>query len=369
MTKRWGIDELVERSLQGPADVTYVADNFPRLDMQDLGEILRNPIVRGPQVRVAAKGKRVPKENYVKKENIGRETVNDSVDAEKVAFYLARGATITFDSLEFADKDVAEVCRRIADRTGLAASATAYVTAPGRAGLLPHTDEEDVVLVQTAGRKAWRYRSPEKRSTETSGLFPESELSHIDPIVLEPGMALVLPAGSPHAAQTLESYSIHVTYSVERPRHGEIVRARLNQLIMNGHPALIQHLAYGLKLTAADYDLAMAALIDAYADIPDVGINEMAAASSDVFGDWERLRSSECVVSPRANISVENQGSSARVEFDNGAPAITIDATHEPLIRYLAAGSITTSDFALVEGVNELMFTLAGLGTIDVKAV
>jgi hypothetical protein len=96
-----------------------------------------------------------------------------------------------------------------------------YVNAAPAAGLPPHEDPYDILVVQLAGRKRWRLRSPGGPPVE---------------LVLEPGCAFWLPRGLAHEALPLPDAhpSIHASLhdasdEPERPtpwwnvRHGRFV--------------------------------------------------------------------------------------------------------------------------------------------------
>lgn len=137
-----------------------------------LGSFLTHPLVRYPQVRVALAGKAVAQSEYVSRRRIGTRWVEDGIDAKKVARWLTHGATITLDSLEYLSAPVREICDGLSEFLGMPATATAYVTAPGQRGLSPHTDEEDVFVLQTFGTKSWIIDSEQRQEIPTASGFP-----------------------------------------------------------------------------------------------------------------------------------------------------------------------------------------------------
>lgn len=197
-----------------------------------LGDLLAHPLVRYPQVRVASSGKPVPSSEYVESRRIGTQWVQDGIDARRVARWLTCGATITLDSLEYLSDPVREICGHLSNELGMQTTATAYVTPPGRQGLSPHTDEEDVFVLQTFGTKRWTVDNDQRQEIATASGFPFNEqMKQVRPRVLSAGNMFFMPAGTPHVATTQENLSIHITFSVERPRVRHILDDAVNRIV------------------------------------------------------------------------------------------------------------------------------------------
>lgn len=200
------------------------------LSPKRLGQHLNDPLVRYPQVRIALGGRAVPARDYITRRRIGTQWVDDGIDARKVGDWLVRGATITLDSLEFLSGPVDAICHVLTRALGLPATATAYITPPGRQGLSPHTDEEDVFVVQTFGTKSWIVDSDQRQAVATASGFPfNGRMQLVTPRVLSVGDFFFMPAGTPHVATAQNDLSIHITFSVERPR----VRNLLDPLVQS----------------------------------------------------------------------------------------------------------------------------------------
>jgi hypothetical protein len=202
------------------------------LSPRQLGIFLDSPLVRYPQVRVAVAGKAIARSEYVTSRRIGTQWVDDGIDARLVARWLTRGATITLDSLEYLSEPVKTICARLAQALGLPATATAYVTPPGRQGLSPHTDEEDVFVLQTFGTKSWVIDSAQRQAVATASGFPFNEgMQLVTPRVLGMGDMFFMPAGTPHVASAQKDLSIHITFSVERPRIRNLIDQAIESVV------------------------------------------------------------------------------------------------------------------------------------------
>ena len=78
--------------------------------------------------------------------------------------------------------------------------ANAYLTPPGSQGFAVHSDTHDVFVFQTAGSKQWEVHGQDG---------PED-------VLLEPGLSMYLPTGTPHAARAQETVSLHVTLGINQ---------------------------------------------------------------------------------------------------------------------------------------------------------
>jgi hypothetical protein len=107
-----------------------------------------------------------------------------------------------------------------------------YLTAPGNeVSAPPHTDKQDVFVLQTQGSKHWRVFSPPPPSRMpradpfARGKGPDKlDIRELDePLidtVLSPGQILYVPAGFPHTTDTVQGVeatepSVHLTFGLD----------------------------------------------------------------------------------------------------------------------------------------------------------
>jgi len=126
-----------------------------------------------------------------------------------------KSGTVVFNSAGFNMPKLASVSLAALDAFGLPNCLNLYLTAAGmRTSAPPHTDKQDVFVLQTAGSKHWRVFEPPPPAQKPAAdplargkandALPLSELGPplID-AVLRPGTALYIPAGWPHTTDTV----------------------------------------------------------------------------------------------------------------------------------------------------------------------
>lgn len=210
-------------------------------NFQDFCKILTNPLLRANQVRLTKKGVLVPKSEFTKSTYLGREIISDAIDDQKILKALAAGGTIIIDSLESINKDVNNTCAIMSKIFEIKSTATAYITSPAASGLMPHSDEEEIFIVQTSGTKYWKYAERQDCIARSAPL-PRDALDMVNGILLKKGDYLCLPAGSPHAAETKEYASIHITFSIEKQRYSSLLIRAIEALLADAYPPLLEHI-------------------------------------------------------------------------------------------------------------------------------
>lgn len=142
--------------------------------------------------------------------------------------------TVVFNSAGGFIPPLANVCLQTVNAFNLPVAINMYLTNPlQKLSAPPHTDKQEVFVLQTQGYKHWRIYAPSdpsktpKTDPYARGKGPDKldleELAKplID-IVLEPGQVLYIPAGFPHTTDTLEGRckdsedpSVHLTIGID----------------------------------------------------------------------------------------------------------------------------------------------------------
>ncbi|VEU37336.1 unnamed protein product [Pseudo-nitzschia multistriata] len=152
--------------------------------------------------------------------------------------------TVIFNAFGAHVPKLAGPCLAATDATDTPNAVNLYVTAFGkRTSAPPHTDKQDVLVVQTGGKKHWRVYAPTEASVKTTadvfarGKGTDSLPLHLleaadgDNLLLEtdlnPGDVLFIPAGFPHTTGTAheedggndgsgaDKTSIHLTFNID----------------------------------------------------------------------------------------------------------------------------------------------------------
>ena len=144
-------------------------------------------------------------------------------------------ATVVLLNAGFLIPKLAAISLAMLEATQLPIWMNVYLSKPGLATSTQlHTDTQDVLLVQSTGRKRWRvYRPPPPEKTPALDPFARGKgTDHMEFVeadllidtVMEPGQVLFIPAGFPHTTDTIlepvedaiaSQPSVHLTVGVD----------------------------------------------------------------------------------------------------------------------------------------------------------
>lgn len=148
---------------------------------------------------------------------------DDTLDITGVRKDLAEGYTIILEHLERYVRAITGLSHTIEIELDFATQVNAYITPPESAGLLPHYDHHDVVILQIQGSKTWHLYSDTavapldmQRRKEVAEIFG-TDLPAPTDLVLQAGDTLYLPRGQVHAAEAGPEQSIHLTVGIHVP--------------------------------------------------------------------------------------------------------------------------------------------------------
>ncbi|MDZ5622767.1 cupin domain-containing protein [Nocardioides sp. HM23] len=170
------------------------------LSLQDADRLLTSSAIRTPSIRLAKDGAIVPESAYTRGATVTGRPLTGLVDARKALALFDDGATVVFQGVHRYWPPLAELVAELELELGHPCQVNAYLTPPGSQGFAVHSDSHDVFVFQTAGSKQW----------EVHGEDGAEE------VLLEPGLSMYLPTGTPHAARAQESVSLHVTLGVNQ---------------------------------------------------------------------------------------------------------------------------------------------------------
>ena len=206
--------------------------------------------VRAPAFRLVRTGSTLSRREYCRSAPIGNEQVADVVEPNRVLEHYESGATVVLQALQFTDRVYAELSTNLALELDHPVQVNAYLTPPAERGLDIHFDFHDVVVVQLAGRKRWRIWSPLPRSERPLKRGPsisQPSLGRIGPGVLdrivERGDCLAIPRGFPHAAESADAESAHLTIGIMALTWNRVVRDVIDEIASGS--ALADRLPFG----------------------------------------------------------------------------------------------------------------------------
>jgi lysine-specific demethylase/histidyl-hydroxylase NO66 len=173
---------------------------------------------RQPGFRLVRCGSTVAARDVTRRAGIGNQNLSDMVSANQVIDRYRRGDTVVLQGLHHTNPHLARLANNIALALDHPVQVNAYLSPASARGLDVHFDFHDVFIVQLAGSKRWRVWEPLPRTTNpvkgrhviAKPRFEELGEPLLD-LTLNEGDCLYLPRGYPHAAETLDEASDHLT--------------------------------------------------------------------------------------------------------------------------------------------------------------
>ena len=175
------------------------------LSFDDVDELLTSTAIRTPAVRLAQDGSVLPQSRYTRSgATLAGQALTGLVDARKVIDLFEGGATVVLQGLHRYWPPLSRLIAELELALGHPCQANAYLTPPGSQGFAVHSDSHDVFVFQTHGAKLWEVHPAPGEEGE-----PRE-------IMLEPGLSMYLPTGTPHAARAQDTVSLHVTIGINQ---------------------------------------------------------------------------------------------------------------------------------------------------------
>lgn len=170
------------------------------LTLDDVDRMLTTGALRTPSVRLARDGQVLPEASYTTGGSLAGKPLTGLVDPRRALDLVRDGATLVLQGLHRSWEPVGDLVAELELELGHPCQANAYLTPPGAQGFAVHEDTHDVFVFQTEGSKDWEVHTPQG----------------VEEVLLEPGLSMYLPAGTPHAARAQEQLSLHVTLGINQ---------------------------------------------------------------------------------------------------------------------------------------------------------
>ena len=187
------------------------------LSLRDADQLLTSSAIRTPSIRLAKDGAVLPESAYTRTATLAGKPLTGLVDARKVHTLFDDGATVVFQGVHRYWPPLTALVAELELELGHPCQVNAYLTPPGSQGFAVHSDSHDVFVFQTAGAKQWEVHGEDG---------PEE-------VLLEPGLSMYLPTGTPHAARAQETVSLHVTLGVNQLTWRGLVERTLAEVVAN----------------------------------------------------------------------------------------------------------------------------------------
>ncbi len=185
------------------------------LSLDDVDQLLTASGLRTPALRVAQDGSVCPAATFTRTATIAGSPMTGLVDARKVLAMYDDGATLVLQGLHRYWPPLTILVRQLELALGHPCQANAYLTPPGSQGFARHRDTHDVFVFQTHGHKHWEIVEDGQERA----------------VVLEPGLSMYLPTGTPHSARSQEAASLHVTIGVNLLTWRDLLKQQTERLL------------------------------------------------------------------------------------------------------------------------------------------
>ena len=187
------------------------------LSLDDVDHLLSETAIRTPAVRLAQDGSVLPESRYTHSASIAGRPLTGLVDPRQVLALFDGGATVVLQGLHRYWPPLTRLVTDLEAELGHPCQANAYLTPPDSQGFAVHSDAHDVFVFQTHGTKLWEVRGGDDQEPEE--------------VLLEPGLSMYLPTGTPHAARAQEGASLHVTIGVNQLTWRGLMRRTVERLV------------------------------------------------------------------------------------------------------------------------------------------
>jgi bifunctional lysine-specific demethylase and histidyl-hydroxylase NO66 len=187
------------------------------LSFDDVDALFTSTALRTPALRIAKDGSVLPSSRFTRAASIAGQPLTGLVDARKVLELFSQGATVVLQGLHRYWPPLTLLVRELELELGHPCQANAYLTPPGSQGFAVHRDSHDVFVFQSYGVKQWQVY-------DDGG--PHD-------VLLEPGLSMYLPAGTPHAARAQETASLHVTIGINQVTWKAVLERAVSRLLAN----------------------------------------------------------------------------------------------------------------------------------------
>lgn len=201
-----------------PAAFTHAARLVPSPGFFSVGKLqdhLNNPLLTPDWIALVSGGQFVPLEPA----HLRKVVQNKSLffmDKDVIEEHLGRGAALLLEGLDILDPSINAFATRLDSSLPCALShCVAFFSQRGNEAYKGHQDLDDVLVIHLEGEKRWHLFEPRQRKLVNKGGLAREQLGRpLSEVVMQPGDALYLRAGTPHICQTTGDCSLHVSFDL-----------------------------------------------------------------------------------------------------------------------------------------------------------
>ena len=183
--------------------------------LEDLRKHLNNPFLHLEFLQIIDRGKLVDTQNARCVKIVQRRPI-EFVNRRVLQQHLENGAACLLEGVDILEPHIGALAASL-DRAHdcTFSNAVVFFSQRGNEAYRGHLDTDDVLAIHLGGAKKWRIH--ERQAPRRANLveLSEAEMGPLETeIVMRPGDALYLRSGTPHRAETLGDYSLHVSFDL-----------------------------------------------------------------------------------------------------------------------------------------------------------
>jgi len=183
--------------------------------LKDLKAYVNSPMLMPEYFSLIYQGKRVDCSQAIAHKVVQRVHIQ-FLNRGVLEDYLSRGAALVLEGLDIVFPEINAICGAIDEaKPNVLSNAVVFFSQHGTEAYRGHCDSDDVLAVQLAGQKKWRLhaRQPHRR-VDLGELSPEKMGPLSKEVIMNPGDALYLKAGTPHQVETTAPFSMHISFDI-----------------------------------------------------------------------------------------------------------------------------------------------------------
>jgi Cupin superfamily protein len=176
---------------------------------------LNNPLLGPEWMTLMKNGGRVDLETLMLWKTVQTKRLIFS-DKTQIQEALKSGAAILLEGIDILDPGINAFLAHVDDAFPcVLANCVAFYSQKGQEAYHGHRDSDDVLVIQIDGQKTWDiYEPQQRRYLGNSPLAPSQMGKKLATLVMNPGDALYVKAGTPHQCRTPGAFSLHLSFDL-----------------------------------------------------------------------------------------------------------------------------------------------------------